>query len=178
MVWCCDGYLMAGVWLKEEKSIERDDLFVIEMNLKIIEQRALVYLQQTVINTSSSLLSVSSSSLVLVCSRDTPTHTPTHIHTRNKSIHCFSGIIQKLKMPPLYLENSFTSKHRTSIYISHLHDLWLNRNLCSWGPYCFDMLFVYIAPLSNQQLGVLEVLPEPETCLWKRRVLSVSRKQH
>lgn len=122
MVWCCDGYLMAGVWLKEEKSIERDDLFVIEMNLKIIEQRALVYLQQTVINTSSSLLSVSSSSLVLVCSRDTPTHTPTHIHTRNKSIHCFSGIIQKLKMPPLYLENSFTSKHRTSIYISHLHD--------------------------------------------------------
>jgi hypothetical protein len=36
----CDDYLLAGVWLKEEISDERDDLFVIEMNLKVIGQRA------------------------------------------------------------------------------------------------------------------------------------------
>ena len=29
------------------------------------------------------------------------------------------------------------------------------------------MLFAYIGPLSNQQLGVLKILPEPKTCLWK-----------
>ena len=127
MVWCCDGYLMAGVWLKEEKSIERDDLFVIEMNLKIIEQRALVYLQQTVINTSSSLLSVSSSSLVLACSRDTPTHTPTHTH--KKQIHSlllwhYLEIEDAPTVPgeQFHIIVGGTSKHRTSIYISHLHD--------------------------------------------------------
>lgn len=45
MVLCCDEYLLAGVWVKEERSFERDDVFVIEVNLKVIGQRALCYFQ-------------------------------------------------------------------------------------------------------------------------------------
>lgn len=35
-----------------------------------------------------------------------------------------------------------------------------------------------LVPLATKQLGVPKAVPEPKTCLWKRRVLSVSRKQH
>lgn len=45
MVLCCDEYLLAGVWVKEERSFERDDVFVIEVNLKVIGQRAQCYFQ-------------------------------------------------------------------------------------------------------------------------------------